>query len=119
MDQIEVGGLNIACGRAGHGPALLLLHGAYCDSRVWRMQLEEVSDDFTVLAWDAPGCGMSSDPPDTWRLTEYANCLAAFIEAADLESSAGSGRRSRRDDAGLSPCWDQDTDPRVRRSRPA
>jgi pimeloyl-ACP methyl ester carboxylesterase len=85
MDRIEIGGLRIAYERAGKGPALLLLHGAYCDSRVWRWQLEELSDDFTVVAWDAPGCGLSSDPSETWRLTEYADCLAAFIEALGLK----------------------------------
>lgn len=85
MDHADVNGLRIAYRRAGEGPALLLLHGAYCDSRAWRWQLEDLSDAFSVVAWDAPGCGPSSDPPETWRLTEYADCLAAFIAALGLE----------------------------------
>jgi pimeloyl-ACP methyl ester carboxylesterase len=84
MDQLEVAGLRIAYEQAGEGPALLLLHGAYCDSRVWRWQLEELSDAFTIVAWDAPGCGLSSNPPESWRLSDYADCLAAFIETLGL-----------------------------------
>jgi pimeloyl-ACP methyl ester carboxylesterase len=37
-----------------------LLHGAYADSRAWRPQLEALCDEFTVFAWDAPGCGRAS-----------------------------------------------------------
>src|SRR6266545_8232037 len=54
------------------------------DRREWRRQLEGLADDFTVTAWDAPGCGGSSDPPETFRLPDYADCLAGFIQALDL-----------------------------------
>jgi pimeloyl-ACP methyl ester carboxylesterase len=40
---------------------------------------------FTVVAWDAPGFGRSSDPPETFRLPDYADCLAAFVDALGLE----------------------------------
>jgi len=85
MDHIEVEGLRIAYRRAGDGPPLVLLHGGPLDSREWRRQLEELSDEFTVVAWDAPGCGQSSDPPEAFRAPEYANCLAALIDAIGLE----------------------------------
>ena len=84
MEHVEVGGLRIAFQRSGHGPALVLLHGAVCDSRVWRVELESFSDEFTVVAWDAPGCGGSADPHDGFRMGEFADCLVAFIEALDL-----------------------------------
>lgn len=85
MGQIEVDGLRIAFERRGEGPPLILLHGGLSDSREWRKQLDDFSDDFTVVAWDAPGCGRSSDPPETFRLPDYADCLAAFIELLGLE----------------------------------
>lgn len=85
MEHVDVGGLRVAFQRQGHGPVLLLLHGAACDSRVWRVELEAFSDAFTVVAWDAPGCGGSADPPDTFRMGDFADCLAAFIEALDLD----------------------------------
>ncbi len=84
VDHIEVEGLRIAYRRAGDGPPLILLHGGPLDSREWRRQLDELSDEFTVVAWDAPGCGRSSDPPETFRSPEFADCLAAFIDALGL-----------------------------------
>jgi alpha/beta hydrolase family protein len=72
MENVEVGGLRVAFQRRGDGPCLLLLHGAVSDSRVWRVELDSLSDVFTVVAWDAPGCGGSSDPPEHFRLAEYA-----------------------------------------------
>lgn len=84
IHYIAIDGLRIAFRQAGDGPPLLLLHGGISDSRVWRDQLHDLSDEFRVVAWDAPGCGRSSDPPETFRLPEYADCLAAFIDAVGL-----------------------------------
>ena len=85
MDEVEVSGLRIGYEREGTGPALVLLHGGFgFDSRSWRRQLDALSDAFTVVAWDAPGCGRSSDPPPTFRLPDYADCLAGFIDALRL-----------------------------------
>jgi pimeloyl-ACP methyl ester carboxylesterase len=84
MDHVEVAGRRVAFQRRGEGPPLLLLHGAACDSRVWRVQVDALSDEFTVVAWDAPGCGESSDPPESFRLAEYTDCLAGFIDALGL-----------------------------------
>lgn len=85
MDQVEVEGLRIAYERKGEGPPLVLLHSGVGDSREWRRQLDELSDEFTVFAWDAPGYGGSSDPPETFRMPDYADCLAAFVDALGLE----------------------------------
>jgi pimeloyl-ACP methyl ester carboxylesterase len=85
MDEVEVAGLRIAFERAGGGPPLVLVHGAVSDSRVWRRQLDDLSDEFTVVAWDAPGCGGSADPPESFRLPDYAEALAGFIAALGLE----------------------------------
>jgi pimeloyl-ACP methyl ester carboxylesterase len=63
---------------------LVLLHGGLGDNREWRRQLEGLAEEFTVVAWDAPGCGGSSDPPSSFRLPDYADCLAGFIRALDL-----------------------------------
>lgn len=84
MDQIEVGGHRVAYRERGAGPPLVLLHGWPLDSREWWRQLEGLSDEFRVVAWDAPGAGRSSDPPERSVLADWAHCLAEFIEALDL-----------------------------------
>jgi pimeloyl-ACP methyl ester carboxylesterase len=84
-DHVLVGALRLGFRRAGEGPPLVLLHGGLEDSRAWQDQLEDLSDEFTVVAWDAPGCGGSADPPDDFRLADYADCLADLIDALALD----------------------------------
>ena len=80
METIEVDGLRIAYERAGAGPPLVLLHGYVGDGpTTWRPQLQGLGDDFTVVAWDAPGAGRSSDPPESFGMAGYAACLAGFV----------------------------------------
>src|SRR5436190_24119095 len=79
LERVEVGGLRIAYRRLGSGPVVVLLHGGLSDGREWQAQLDQLSDEFTAVAWDAPGCGGSSDPPPEFGLTDYAVCLASFI----------------------------------------
>lgn len=85
METIEVDGLRIAFERAGEGPPLLLLHGYVGDGlTTWRRQIDRLCDDFLVVAWDAPGVGGSSDPPESFGLSGYADCLAGFVEQLGL-----------------------------------
>jgi pimeloyl-ACP methyl ester carboxylesterase len=85
VDAVEVGGLRIAFEREGRGPPLLLLHGFVGDGiATWRDQLDTLSDAFTVIAWDAPGAGRSSAVPTSFRLPEYADCLAGFVSELKL-----------------------------------
>jgi pimeloyl-ACP methyl ester carboxylesterase len=87
MESVEVGGLRIAYERAGTGPPLVLLHGYVGDGpTLWRPQLDSLSDEFTVIAWDAPGAGASSDPPESFGISGYADALAGFITRLGLES---------------------------------
>jgi pimeloyl-ACP methyl ester carboxylesterase len=85
LRELRLGDLRIAYTRAGNGPPLVLLHGGMEDSRSWRRQVEGLADEFTVLAWDAPGCGRSSDVPECWRMPEYADALAAWLRATGIE----------------------------------
>ena len=48
-------------------------------------QLSGLSDRFRVVAWDAPGAGASSDPPDTFTTTDYARCLAGFLDTIRVD----------------------------------
>lgn len=77
-------GLEIGYERAGEGPPLVFAHGAAVDGRMWRPQLADLAEEYTVVAWDEPGAGRSSDVPADFRLPDYANCLAALIEAVAL-----------------------------------
>ena len=85
MEMIEVDGLRVAYERVGAGPPLVLLHGYVGDGRTtWRRQLDGLCDGFTVVAWDAPGAGGSSDPPESFGMAGYADCLAGFVDRLGL-----------------------------------
>jgi pimeloyl-ACP methyl ester carboxylesterase len=87
MAMIDVDGLRIGYERVGSGPPLVLLHGYVGDGpATWDSQLEDLSGEFTVVAWDAPGAGRSSDPPETFGMAGYADCLAGFVRGIGLEA---------------------------------
>ena len=82
-ESVTVDGLRIAYSRVGDGPLALLLHGGLADHREWEAQLE-LADELTLVAWDAPGCGGSDDPPAWFRMDDYAALLTAFVDAVGL-----------------------------------
>jgi hypothetical protein len=43
----------------------VFVHGAAEDGRVWRPQLAAPGDELTVVAWDEPGAGSTSNVPRT------------------------------------------------------
>lgn len=85
METVDVDGIRVAYERAGDGPPVVLLHGYVGDGpTTWRRQVDGFSDDFTVVAWDAPGAGGSGDPAEDLGMAGYADCLAGFIDALGL-----------------------------------
>jgi pimeloyl-ACP methyl ester carboxylesterase len=81
VELLRTNGVEIAYERAGTGPPLVLVHGAATDSRMWRPQIAGLGDRFTLIAWDEPGAGRSSDVPPDFTLADYADSLAGLIDA--------------------------------------
>jgi pimeloyl-ACP methyl ester carboxylesterase len=84
LPSVHAHGLEVAYERRGNGSPLVFVHGGVSDGRVWQPQLEGLADAFTVVAWDEPGAGRSSDLPQDFGLDDYADCLAALIEQLEL-----------------------------------
>src|SRR4051794_1644210 len=84
MKRVETRTGSIAYYRAGCGAPLVLLHGALSDGRSWAPQWAGLSAEYDVVAWDAPGCGGSSDPTTNLTLADYADAVAALIDALGL-----------------------------------
>jgi pimeloyl-ACP methyl ester carboxylesterase len=86
--DVDVGGLTIHFERAGVGPVVILSHGFVGDARsTWSRQIEALSDEFTVVAWDAPGAGGSTPPPEQFGMDGYADCLAGLLQALHIEQA--------------------------------
>jgi pimeloyl-ACP methyl ester carboxylesterase len=47
--------------------------------------LPDLARDHTVITWDAPGFGESSDIDDSWQAPQVADGLVAFVAALGLE----------------------------------
>ena len=89
--HVEVGGLTIAFERAGTGPVLALAHG-FGDARsTWGSQIDALSDEFNVVAWDAPGAGGSTDPPEDFGMDAYADLPGRATAGTSHRSSALGG----------------------------
>lgn len=86
MPSVDVEGLNIHYDQRGAGPDVALFHGIGGNTRLWRYQLEGLSDSFRVTAWDTPGYGGSDDPDgDDWTMADYARIAAGFLDALGIE----------------------------------
>ena len=87
MKKVKVNNLSIGYQEKGRGLPLVLLHGGVSDSRSWERELQAFSDDFRIIAWDAPGCGISDDPPEGFNLSDYADVLAGLLEKIEVDEA--------------------------------
>jgi pimeloyl-ACP methyl ester carboxylesterase len=79
----QVGGVKLHYLTAGHGTALILLHGYAETSRMWTPIIPGLAARFTVIAPDLPGIGDSDIPADG------LNMKSAAIRIHDLAKSLG------------------------------
>ena len=79
---VEVNGTRLYYEACGAGPPLLFLHGFTLDRRMWRRQVESLSDRYRVVTYDARGFGRSAMPgTDPYR---HCDDAAALCEALGL-----------------------------------
>ena len=88
--QLKIRDANYSVGRAGNGPAVLLLHGFPQTHYCWRLIVPELTDEYTVIAPDLRGYGASSAPvggPDGQGFTkrEMAGDQVDLMEALGIE----------------------------------
>ena len=82
--------------RMGDGPPVLLLHASATSSGEMRLPQEVFARDFTAIAFDTPGYGLS-DPLALGRAPEiedYADALADTVAALGIGPAAVYGRHT-------------------------
>jgi pimeloyl-ACP methyl ester carboxylesterase len=77
---IDAGGLRQHVVTGGEGPPLLLLHGWPQTWYAWRLVMPALARDFTVIAPDQRGCGLSAKPEDGYDTGTMADDLAALMD---------------------------------------
>src|SRR5438093_5207434 len=75
-----VDGLKLHYLMAGHGPAVVLLHGYAETSRMWRPLMRTLATRFTVIAPDLPGIGGSAVPADGVDMTRAATRVHDLVK---------------------------------------
>jgi len=82
-----VDGLQFHYLSAGHGPAVILLHGYTQTSRMWRPIIPQLAEKFTVIAPDLPGIGDSGIPSDGLDMKSAATRVHALAKSLGIEKA--------------------------------
>jgi pimeloyl-ACP methyl ester carboxylesterase len=72
---------------AGHGPAVILLHGYAETSRMWRPIIPLLAEKFTVIAPDLPGIGDSSIPANGIDMKTSARRIHSLVRSLGVEKA--------------------------------
>ncbi len=72
---------------AGHGPAVILLHGYTQTSRMWKPIIPLLAEKFTVIAPDLPGIGDSSIPTDGLDMKNAAVRIHALAKSLGFQKA--------------------------------
>ncbi len=87
MPTVQLRNFTIHYAQEGKGHPLIILHGLGNNSQSWKNQLSALKDNFTVIAWDAPGYGKSSDPEEEFKhFSQFADVLKEFVDTLGYES---------------------------------
>ena len=70
---------------AGHGPAVILLHGYTQTSRMWKPLIPKLADKCTVIAPDLPGIGESEIPANGLDMKIAAIRVHALVKSLGVD----------------------------------
>ena len=80
-----VDGMKLHYLTAGHGPAVILLHGYTQTSRMWRPITPLLAEKFTVIAPDLPGIGDSEIPTTGLDMKTAASRIHGLAKSLGVE----------------------------------
>lgn len=83
----EVDGVKLHYLTAGHGPAVILLHGYTQTSRMWKPIIPLLAERFTVIAPDLPGIGDSEIPKDGLDMKTAAIRIHALAKSLGIQKA--------------------------------
>jgi pimeloyl-ACP methyl ester carboxylesterase len=78
---VDTGELRLHAVTGGDGPPLLLVHGWPQTWYAWRMLMPALAQDFSVVAVDQRGIGLSDKPRDGYDTATLASDLVALMDA--------------------------------------
>jgi pimeloyl-ACP methyl ester carboxylesterase len=97
---IAVNGVELNVASAGHGPAILLLHGWPHTWEIWREMIPTLAQQYTVVAPDLRGLGASSRTNRGYDAQNLAEDAAALLVKLEITSAMAVGI-----DLGVQSAW--------------
>ena len=85
---VDTGGLRLHAVTGGDGPPLLLVHGWPQNWYAWRILMPALAREFSVVAVDQRGIGLSDKPEDGYDSATMASDLVALMSALGHERFA-------------------------------
>jgi pimeloyl-ACP methyl ester carboxylesterase len=85
--EVKVDGVKLHYLTAGHGPAVILLHGYTQTSRMWLPIIPLLAEKFTVIAPDLPGIGDSGIPKDGLDMKTAAIRIHALARSLGVQKA--------------------------------
>jgi pimeloyl-ACP methyl ester carboxylesterase len=86
-ESAKVAGVKLHYLKAGHGPAVILLHGYTQTSRMWRPIMPLLAEKFTVIAPDLPGIGDSEIPTTGLDMKSAAINIHGLVKSLGIEKA--------------------------------
>ena len=83
----QIDGVQLHYLTAGHGPAVILLHGYAETSRMWKPIIPLLAERFTVIAPDLPGIGDSAIPTNGLDMNTSATRIHALVRSLGVEKA--------------------------------
>jgi pimeloyl-ACP methyl ester carboxylesterase len=83
----EIDGIKLHYLTAGHGPALVLLHGYAETALMWKPIIPALASRFTVIVPDLPGIGDSAIPASGLDMNTAATRMHALVRSLGVEKA--------------------------------
>ena len=92
VEHVSIHGHDIGYRRGGDGPVLLLLHGIAGSSCTWVPAMKLLQGDYTVLAPDFLGHGVSAKPVGDYSLGNHASTVRDLLHLLRIERATVVGQ---------------------------
>jgi 3-oxoadipate enol-lactonase len=88
--RVEIGTRGVAYDDTGEGRPVVFVHGFPHHRKAWAAQLRALAGHSRAIAVDLPGFG-ESDMPERFAIDAWANGLARFLDALEIERAIIAG----------------------------
>lgn len=83
-DTVRANGIDLQYYRTGDGPSVVMAHGFYGNGRCWEPLMDDLAEDYDVIAYDARGHGRSEAPETGYDIESRVADLVGLVNGLDL-----------------------------------